>query len=150
MVEHDWKNFPELTNAQMGELEFLSPHVQIKNDFRCVVVRVVDGDTIRVKCDFRDFDFPVRLGSIDAPEMNAGGEIAKAWLKDMIEGQEVEIKIDSNNRVGKYGRLLGDVYSMGMSMSEAMMSLGLALPFSQRNEGKLPDLNKIFRLEQWF
>ena len=65
--EHDFHEYPELTNAQMAQHQFSSPHEQITSDFRAEVVRVHDGDTITLRTGFRDFDFPLRLLDIDAP-----------------------------------------------------------------------------------
>lgn len=149
MVEHNYKDYPELTNKQIEEFGFQSPHKQITEDFRAVVVKVTDGDTIRVKANFRDFAFPIRFIAIDAPEMNHGGEVARDWLKGQIEGEEVEIKINVRNRVGKYGRLLGKVVAAGIDMGESEVRLGLAVPFGQKDEAKIPDPFKIFRIEQW-
>ena len=74
VFEHDDKAFPELTNKQLEEFGFSSPHEQITRDFFAVVVKVVDGDTVTLRAEFRDFNFPLRLLDIDAPEMNEGGE----------------------------------------------------------------------------
>ena len=60
-MAHDFKLFPELTNRQMQEYYFQSPHKQITENFAAKVVKVTDGDTIRVEVDFRDFDFPIRI-----------------------------------------------------------------------------------------
>ncbi len=148
MVEQDFIKFPELTNRQIEE-HVISPHPQITEDIRVEVIKVIDGDTIRVKWEMRDFDFPVRFLGINAPEMNEGGEEAREYLKGVIEGEEVELKIDPNQRVGKYGRLLAKIISLGMDMGETMMRLGLATSFEARNEGKIPDLNKELNLKQW-
>ena len=150
--EHDWKNYPELTNAELGEIGFLSPHTQIESDFEAVVVRVHDGDTVTLRCDFRDFDFPLRFLSIDAPELSTGeaGEVSKHYLQSRAEGCTVRVRIDPNNRVEKYGRLLGDLVVDGLNMSEEMILLGFALPFEQRREGEIPDLNKMLAEKQWF
>ena len=59
--DHDYKKFPELTNKQINEFGFQSPHKQITEDFDATVVHVTDGDTIRLRTDFRDFTFPLRL-----------------------------------------------------------------------------------------
>ena len=147
---HDYKKFPELTNAQLEEFGFSSPFPQITEDFRASVVKVRDGDTITLRAPFRNFDFPLRLLDIDAPEMNAGGEIARDWLIGQIEGNNVEIKINRKNRVGKYGRLLGKVISRGLDMGEAEISLGYAVPFGKKNEGYIPKEDKVFALRQWF
>ena len=147
-MAQDFVRFPELTNRQL-QMHIVSPHPQITEDIIVRVVKVIDGDTIRVEWDERDFDFPVRFLGIDAPEMNEGGEDARDYLDNVILDEEVLLKIDKKQRVGKYGRLLAKVISLGMDMGEAMMRLGLATSFENRNEGKLPDINKITRIEQW-
>jgi endonuclease YncB( thermonuclease family) len=150
MADHDYKKYPELTNKQLETMELESPHKQITEDFMATVVKVHDGDTITLRVDFREFDFPLRLLNIDAPEMSEGGEEARDYLKGVILDEEVEIKIDRNNRVGKYGRLLGKVVSLGMDMGEALVRLGYAVPFGKKNEGQPINLNKLMRLNQWF
>jgi len=150
MAEHDYRAFPELTNKQIQEFGIESPHPQITEDFDATVIKVTDGDTVRLLVDFRDFDFPLRLLDIDAPEMNAGGEESKAWLKGLIEGTEVRILIDKNNRVGKYGRLLGKIMSLGMDVGSMAMALGYAVAFGQKDQSVPPDLNKLLRMNQWF
>ena len=94
MEEHNYKEYPELTNRQLNEIGWTSPFPQITEDFNANVVRVVDGDTVILRTDFRDFDFPLRFLGIDSPEMSEGGEEAKQWLKGNIEGEDVEIIID--------------------------------------------------------
>ena len=149
MEQHDFKKYPELTNRELSEMPFESPHKQITEDFRAVVVKVHDGDTITLQTDFRDFDFPLRFANIDSPEMNAGGEIARDWLKEQILGEEVEIKINFQNRVGKYGRLLGIVQSLGMDMGAAQLRLGLAVPFGMKLQGEIPQIDKTFNIKKW-
>ena len=149
MFEHDYKNFPELTNTQLQEFQFSSPHIQITEDFDATVVKVHDGDTVTLRTTFRDFDFPLRFLDIDSPEMNAGGEIARDWLKDKILNKVVHIVIDRYNRVGKYGRLLGQIIYNGINVAQEEIYLGLAKPFGTKNEGQVPDENKIFNMKQW-
>lgn len=145
-MSHDFKNFPELSNSQMNVYYFDSPHQQILEDFDAKVEKVHDGDTITLSTSFRDFQFPMRFLGIDAPELNAGGKEAGDWLRQQIAGEDVQIKIDRNNRVGKYGRLLGRVSFRGMDLGEMMLQLGKVLPFEQRNDGVIPDFN--IKLEQ--
>jgi endonuclease YncB( thermonuclease family) len=129
-MAHDFKKYPELANSQMPFYYFDSPHRQIIEDFNATVIRVKDGDTIQVRWDERDFDFPVRMADIAAPELKeAGGLESAAWLRDEIEGEEVTIVIDQKNRVGKWGRLLGDIIHLGRSMSELSLNLGYSMPF---------------------
>ena len=147
---HDFKLHPELTNSQMNEEYFNSPHKQIMEDFDATVVKVHDGDTVTLHWKERDFDFQMRLRDIDAPELNAGGHPAKYHLQGLVEGKEVRILIDPENRVEKWGRLLGDILMGGIEMSEEMVRGGWAWPFDQRREGELPNIEKIFGIKQWF
>lgn len=149
VFEHNYEEFPELTNAQLSEFGFSSPHPQIVEDFDAVVVKVTDGDTITLRTEFRDFDFPLRLLGIDARELNEGGEEARDWLKTKILNADVRIQIDQNNRVGMYGRLLGNVIHNGMSVADEEINLGLAFPFGQKQEGQIPGLFQMFDLRQW-
>lgn len=151
MVEpHDFKRFPELRNAQIEDFAFTSPHKQITEDFMAEVVKVHDGDTIRLLTTFRDFDFPLRLLDIDAPEMNEGGKEVRDWLRQRILDKNVQILINRRNRVDKYGRLLGKVFAAGMDVGDEMLRLGLVTTFKNRKEGELPSLDKMFSLKQWF
>lgn len=135
----------------MGLYYLESPHKQITSDFWGVVTKVVDGDTIRVATDFRDFDTVVRLIRTNAPELNEpGGHDSQSWLEDQILGESVLIKVDPKERVGKWGRILGTIIHQGLDINKASISLGWATTFEGRNEGKIPDINKIFRMEQWF
>lgn len=149
MLVHDFVKYPELSNSQMQVYQFSSPHKQITEDFMAEVVKVHDGDTITVNCDFRDFSFPVRLLDIDAREMSEGGLEAREWLKERILGKEVSVLINPVMRVGKYGRLLGKVFCGGLDVGQEMLSLGLVKLFGSKSEGLVPDINKTFRLGLW-
>ena len=137
MIDHDFIKYPELPNSKLNEMQFISPHKQITEDFRAEVIKVHDGDTITLHTNFRDFDFPLRFLGIDAPEMNAGGEITRDWLKGKILGQEIDVLIDPKQRVGKYGRLLGKVLYRGLDLGEEELNLGLAKDFNSRYEGDI-------------
>ena len=131
-MAHDFKAFPELTNSQMNIYYFDSPHRQITEPFNAKVVKVSDGDTIRVRWDERDFDFPVRLSELAAPEMNEmGGVEAQRWMSRQILGKEVEI-VPSRLRVEKWGRLLAAVWFEGLNMAEELRREGLAISWAER------------------
>lgn len=148
-MPHDFEKFPELTNAQMDFYYFQSPHKQIFEDFWATVTKVHDGDTITVKWSERDFDFPIRFIEINTKELSEGGAEARDWLKDQILEDEVLVLVDKNNRVGKYGRLLGRVIHRGLDLNEALLSLGYATKFEQRNDGKFPNIEKELNMNQW-
>ena len=136
MAPHDFKRFPELTNNQMNLYYFDSPHQQIAEDFDVKVVRVIDGDTIRVTTSFRDFEFPIRFSNILSAELNeAGGERSKNHLRGLIEGKTIEVIINKNNRVGKWGRLLGQIRERGFDIGLQMIEEGFAIGLDQEQPG---------------
>lgn len=131
-MAHDFKLFPELRNSQMEVYYWDSPHKQIVESFTGNVIRVIDGDTIRIKTEFRDFDFPVRMFAIDAPELKTpDGQKSKSWLEQQILGEEVEIIINPKNRIGKWGRIIGDILHLGQSMSEESLNWRMSVIFGE-------------------
>ena len=128
-MTHDFKRFPELANSQMEMYYWDSPHRQIVDDFNAEVVRVIDGDTIRVKWIERDFVFPVRLLNINAAEIDEGGLASKKWLESQILNQEVTIIINQKQRVGKFGRLLGIITHLGRNINQLSIESGYSVPF---------------------
>ncbi len=147
---HDFNKFPELRNSQMESLYYESPHKQITEDFYADVINVHDGDTITIRWSDRDFDFPVRFLDINAPELSeAKGNAIRDWLKERIEGEEVQILINSRNRVDKWGRLLGHIFHRGLDVGREMMNLGLVTSFESREEGKIPNIDKEVNIKKW-
>lgn len=140
---HDFKKNPELTNEQMEIYYFDSPHKQIMESFTAEVVRVIDGDTFKVMWSERDFAFPVRMLRINAPELSdPKGSEAKEYLENRILGKTVDIDIDLNNRVGKFGRILGEVLLEGINLNDEMVQMGHAMELAHTQSG-LPNLDKL-------
>ena len=138
-MAHDFKRFPELTNNQMNMYYFDSPHQQIAEDFDAKVVNVHDGDTVTLEVGFRDFTFPLRMSNLMAAELNEEGGIrSRNHLKNMIEGAMVEIIINKMNRVGKYGRLLGEVRYKGFDVGTQMIQDGFAVSLDEEQPGIKP------------
>lgn len=148
-MAHDFKRFPELTNRQMQFYYFQSPHKQITEDFLARVVKVTDGDTIRVTTDFRDFNFPIRLSKIAAPELDeGGGEKSRSWLESQIMNEDVEILIDKNNRIEKWGRLLGEIIHRGININNLSITFRYSVPFSERKGGSLQDFDEVLKAKR--
>ena len=141
-MAHDFIKFPELTNRQMEIYYVDSPHKQITESFEAKVVKVIDGDTIRVQWDERDFDFPVRFANIDALELSEGGQEAKSFLESLINGEDIDIIINRFNRVGKFGRIIGEIIHQGMNINEQMKREGFSVTFGN-TDGKIPNINNI-------
>jgi len=94
MMVHDFKKYPELRNSQLQIYYLDSPHRQIIENFTAKVIKVIDGDTIKVKWEDRDFNFPIRMAFIAAPEIKEeGGKRSQQWLEKQILGKDVDILI---------------------------------------------------------
>ena len=143
---HDFVKFPELTNGQMNDFYHDSPHRQISEDFTASVVKVIDGDTINVQWSERDFVFPVRFSDIAAPESKEpGGLESQQWLESILLGKEVNIIINPKRRVGKWGRLVGQVHFEGVNVGSQSVQEGHSVPWENRKDGNIPDFDKEIR-----
>jgi len=145
-MAHDFKRFPELTNSQMSLYYFDSPHTQITGDFTAKVIKVTDGDTVRLLWSERDKSFPLRFSNTAAPELDEpGGEESQSWLESIILNKEVYIEIDPKNRVEKWGRLLGNIIFEGQNMGAASINEGHSRHWTERKTGDIPDCDKVVR-----
>lgn len=101
------------------------------------VIRVVDGDTLRVRARIwlgQDIEVLVRLAGIDAPETfrpeceaeRTAGEVAKEVLESRIDGTVWLTDIEED----KYaGRVVADAHvPYASSLSADLLSLGHAVP----------------------
>ena len=149
-MAHDFVNFPELRSNQMDFYYFQSPHKQIFEDIRVKVTKVIDGDTIRARWVQRDFEFPIRVLDVDAPEMNEEkGQEVQSWLEKKIEGEMIDIIIDRFRRVDKWGRLLGHLFHRGTDIGAEMVNLRLVKTWEGRKEGKIPNPSSELSIERW-
>ena len=109
-------------------------------DYKCEVTRVVDGDTVDVKIDL-GFKLSkldrVRLSGIDTPESRTRnldekklGLEAKEFLKAWCKEHKGDIIIHTESE-GKYGRLLGGLFSSDseQSVNDLMLEAGQAWPY---------------------
>lgn len=123
--------------------ETLGSNVNWDNNTRSVLVdsklpfgkykvnRVVDGDTIKI--NFNGKEESLRLIGVDTPESVhpdvlrnvPGGKLASAFTKSKLEGKEVAIEFDVQER-DKYGRLLGYVWSDGEMFNKTLVKEGYA------------------------
>lgn len=95
------------------------------------VVRVVDGDTIVV--NYNGKEEKVRLIGVDTPESvhpdssknTEAGEIASDYTKAALEGKQVELEFDVQER-DQYGRLLAYVWIDGKMYNETLLRDGVA------------------------
>jgi len=151
-MAHDFERFPELTLAEAEKEYWFSPHKQIFEDFTARCVKVHDGDTITLSWTLRDFTFPLRLSNLAAPELHdKGGVEARNWLEQRVLGEIVDIKIDPNNKVEKWGRLLGRLNWQGLDISYQEAIETDSVPWERRKDGVIPDFTKQLREmeKQW-
>ena len=102
------------------------------------VVRVVDGDTIRVLYEGRDE--PVRLLCIDTPERGESGfEEATEAMRGLVEDREVVLEFERPGEPerDRYGRLLAYVFVDGRNVNVEMVRLGWTPFWTKYGEGRL-------------
>lgn len=108
--------------------------------YRAVVVRVVDGDTVRLAADL-GFRVTVtesfRLAGINTPERGEPGwGEATGFLRELLaEGREVVIRSEKAVGKDKYGRWLAHVYLLDgveQSVNEALVASGHAVAWDGR------------------
>ena len=111
-------------------------------EYKCEIVKIVDGDTIDVNIDLGFGTWihneRIRLYGIDTPESRtrdleekAKGLEAKAYVKDLLENSDDgKFSIISHGR-GKYGRVLGEIFVKGheKSVNELLKENGHAYEY---------------------
>lgn len=91
------------------------------HEYRCVVTRVVDGDTVDVDIDL-GFGIwmrkqRIRMYGIDTPESRTRdleekkyGKAAKKFLEGMIDDSKGVVLKTHKDGKGKFGRILGELW----------------------------------------
>jgi micrococcal nuclease len=115
-------------------------------EYRCKVVRVVDGDTLDVDIDLGFGVWlkkqRVRMMGIDTPESRTRdleekfyGKESKYFLQDLIQSVEDEVKLISHEK-GKFGRILGEIFIEGeeKSVNQLMIDNHHAVPYYGGNK----------------
>ena len=132
-------------------------------EYRCKVVKVIDGDTVDVDIDLGfgiwQMDERVRIMGIDTPESRtrdkvekAFGLAAKAKLKELLKGTptlKTQINKNGEDMKGKFGRILGDFivedgyggYKNGSLVTEIMIAEGHAVPYHGQSKEDVDELH---------
>ena len=93
------------------------------------VVRVLDGDTIKIHSKNDDWVYTVRLYGIDAPEKKQPyGREAQRYLMKLIDDREVTAIIRDKD---KYGRYIATVVYNDVDINAEMIKAGLAWYYSR-------------------
>jgi micrococcal nuclease len=114
-------------------------------EYKCTIVRVIDGDTVDVDIDLGFgiimADERVRIMGIDTPESRTSdkveklfGKAAKARLQELLGETSVlrtQINKNGEDMKGKFGRVLGDfVAKDGRMVTEVMTEEGHCVPYT--------------------
>lgn len=122
--------------------------------YRATVVRVVDGDTIRLDIDL-GFDIilknqSVRLYRVDTPECRtrdlkekAAGLLAKSVVKGFVDqGSKVVIKTSLDTK-GKFGRILGTIITdEGVNINEHLIDNNYAVEYYGQSKDDVNSLHQ--------
>lgn len=101
-------------------------------EYRCQVLRVLDGDTVEAQIDlgFRlTLRTKIRLSGVSAPELKVApqGQEAKAHLEGLLRQRtSVIVHTTLNHEFEKYGRVLGSIVADGVNVNRQMVLDGFA------------------------
>ena len=121
-------------------------HVQDPFLYRCVIQRIVDGDTVDIDIDL-GFGIwlrkeRIRIAGIDTPEKRTRDKVEKVFglaatakAHELIpEGSECIIRT-RRDRAGKYGRTMGDfVLEDGRLYTNIMVETHHAVPYEGQSK----------------
>ena len=132
-------------------------------EYKCNIIKVVDGDTVDVDIDLGFGiwmkDERVRIMGIDTPESRTRdllekkfGLAAKAKLSELLKGTPIlktQINKDGEDMKGKFGRILGDFivadgyggYANGSLATEIMIAEGHAVPYTGGSKEEIEALD---------
>ena len=109
-------------------------------EYRCKVLRIVDGDTVDVDIDL-GFGIwmhreRIRVMGIDTPESRtrdltekAFGLAAKEFVKSLMPIGSMQIIKTQKDKTGKFGRVLGDFIIENKLLTEHMIENYHAVPY---------------------
>jgi len=112
-------------------------------EYKCKIVKVVDGDTVDVDIDLGFGvwlnDERVRIMGIDTPESRTSdavekkfGLAAKKRLKELLGPTAIlktQVSKSGEDLKGKFGRILGDFVVGDRTVTEILIEEGHAVPY---------------------
>ena len=129
-------------------------------EYRCKIIRVIDGDTVDVDIDL-GFQVwirgeRVRIMGIDTPESRTSdktekvvGLASKARLKELLHGEVIlktEVSKAGEDMKGKFGRILGDfILEDGRKATEVLIEEGHAVLYHGQNKDDVQSAHMINR-----
>lgn len=127
-------------------------------EYRCKVLRIVDGDTVDVDIDL-GFGIwmhreRIRVMGIDTPESRtrdltekAFGLAAKEFVKSLMPIGSTQIIKTQKDKTGKFGRVLGDFIIEDKLLTEHMIENYHAVPYHGENKDAVNEAHMLNRLK---
>ena len=125
-------------------------------EYRCKILRVVDGDTVDVDIDLGFGVWMhkerVRIYGLDTPESRTRdkvekvfGNYAKQIVKDWLPTGSIQKLVTEKDKSGKYGRILGRFKIFDaetdreMYMEEWMISKGIGVAYTGQSKQEIKE-----------
>jgi len=125
-------------------------------EYRCKILRVVDGDTVDVDIDL-GFGIwmhreRIRVMGIDTPESRTRdltekvfGLAAKEFVKSLMPIGSMQIIKTQKDKTGKFGRVLGDFIIEDKLLTEHMIENYHAVPYHGENKDAVNEAHMLNR-----
>lgn len=129
-------------------------------EYRCKVLRVVDGDTVDVDIDLGFGVWlrgeRVRMMGIDTPESRTSNEVEKLFglaakhrLEELLGEYSVlktQVAKDGTDMKGKFGRILGDfIDDGGRLITRVLIEEGHCVPYYGENKELVQEQHNVNR-----
>lgn len=125
-------------------------------EYKCKILRIVDGDTVDVDIDL-GFGIwmhkeRVRIVGIDTPESRTRdlvekqfGLAAKQFVKDLMPIGSQQIIKTQKDKTGKFGRILGDFIIDDVLLSQLMIEKYHAVEYNGENKDAVLEAHMLNR-----
>ena len=118
-------------------------------EYKCNLVKVVDGDTVDVDIDLGFGVWlrkqRIRLYGIDTPESRTRDKVekvyglaAKDFLSKMLSTGEMSIKTHKDAK-GKFGRILGELWTFDTNINEKMIERHHAVRYHGQSKKEIQE-----------
>ena len=118
-------------------------------EYKCKLVKVVDGDTIDVDIDLGFGVWMrnqrIRMYGIDTPESRTSddeekvyGKAASAFLTKWTNAGDLTLKTFKDGK-GKYGRILGEIICDGVNINQVMVETHLAVAYFGQSKEEIAE-----------
>ena len=126
------------------------------HEYKCKILRIVDGDTVDVDIDLGFGVWlhkeRVRMMGIDTHESRTSDKeekvycmLYKNFVKDTLPIGSMQILRTHKDKTGKFGRILGDFLIENKSLGDIMVDKSLAVRYNGENKEEMGPAHLINR-----